>query len=46
MNEVGDSVPKRVVIGAQAIQQSESPMQNCTDESIFAARQRRVQCIM
>jgi hypothetical protein len=34
MNEVGDSVPKRVVIGAQAKQQPESPMPNCTVETI------------
>lgn len=33
-NEVGDSVPKRVVIGVQAKQQPESPMPNCTVESI------------
>jgi len=32
--EVGESVPKRVVIGAQAKQQPESPMPNCTVESI------------
>ena len=34
MRQVGDSVPKRVVIGAQAKQQSESPMPNCTVEAI------------
>jgi hypothetical protein len=32
--EVGDAVPKRVVIGAQAKQQPESPMPNCTVEAI------------
>jgi hypothetical protein len=34
MREVGDSVPKRVVIDSQAKQQPESPMPNCTVEAI------------
>jgi Transposase DDE domain group 1 len=48
MREVGDSVPKRVVIGAQAKQQPESPMPNCTvkcpSESIFLGKLGR-RCI-
>lgn len=38
MRDVGDFVPKRVVIGAQAKQQPKSPMPNCTVESIELGR--------